>query len=229
MRRYISLSAFAAIALMIFGSTIVACGGGGDEAKATPAPATTSTPAASGTSASPTAGTDTGFNCPPEWTKYTCPTLSANKGALTAPYRAGVEVEMMCQNIGFYTSGVINDRSILYKLPPNTELVSPINGTVVSVRSAPAPHEYTKSVAITGLPFLTYVYFIGDIKVAADAPVVRGDVIGVSTGAFPTDTLPDSKLNGASVLINLLRSDSRMVDAADAEVWAGSVPSCFAP
>jgi len=144
-------------------------------------------------------------------------------------FDAGVEAEMMCQNVGFYTSGVINGPSILFKLPPGTEIVSPTNGSVLSVSSAPAPHEYTKSVAITGMPFIIYVYFIGDVKVAANAPLVRGDVIGVSTGTFPTDSPPDSKLNGASVLINLLGYDSRMIDASSSDVWAGGVPTCYAP
>jgi len=228
MCRNISLIVCAAVSLVILGSTMVACGGGG-EGKATPAAATASTPASGATSATPTTEADAGFDCPSQWTKYACPTISANKGALTVPYRAGVEAEMMCQNVGFYTSGVINGPSILFKLPPGTEIVSPTNGSVLSVSSAPAPHEYTKSVAITGMPFIIYVYFIGDVKVAANAPLVRGDVIGVSTGTFPTDSPPDSKLNGASVLINLLGYDSRMIDASSSDVWAGGVPTCYAP
>lgn len=229
MRRFFFLSVSAAISLAIVSVTMVACGGGSDADKTTPAPGVTSTPPSSATSAFPTDDPSAAFNCPSQWTKYTCPTVSENKGALTAPYRAGVEAEMMCQNVGFYTSGVMNDASILYKLPAGTEIVSPINGTVVSVRSSPAPHEYTKSVAIGGMPFLIYVYFVGDIKVEAAASLTRGDVIGVSTGTFPTDSPPDSKLNGASVLINLLKYDSVMVNASDSELWVGGVPTCYAP
>ena len=244
MCRNLSLILGAAIILMAVAPVVNGCGGGGEE-NATPTAVATSTkrpplvvistPSPAATNLLPTATASgptpsaLGFGCPTQWQPYVCPTIPAGAGGLTAPYRAGVEAEMMCQNVGFYTSGVINDLSILYKLPPGTEIVSPMDGTVAEVRSAPAPHEYTKSVAITAMPFVINVYFIGDIKVAANAPLVRGDVIGVSTGTFPTDSPPDSKLNGASVLINLLGYDSKMVDASSSDAWLGGVPSCLAP
>jgi hypothetical protein len=218
----------------VAGATIAACGGG-SEAKPTSTAVTSSTPSSGATGAAPTQipvetpSSDVGFGCPTQWEKYSCPTVSTNVGALTVPYRAGVEAEMMCQNVGFYTSGVINDNSILFKLPPGTEIVSPVDGTVVSTRSMPAPHEYTKSIAIGGMPFLIYVNFVGDIKVEANGLLTRGQVIGVSTGTFPTDSPPDSKLNGASVLINLLGYDSKMLDANSSDLWAGGVPSCCVP
>jgi len=232
MHRNISL--IACIVLVAAGATIAACGGG-SEAKPASTAATSSTPSSGATGAAPTqipaetAASEGKFACPSEWTKYTCPTVSANQGALTAPVRAGVEAEMMCQNVGFYTSGAINDNSLLYKVPAGTEIVSPINGTIVSVRSMPAPHDYTKSIAIGGMPFLIYVYFVGDPKVEANATVYRGDVIGVSTGTFPTDNPADSKLLGASLLVNLLGLDSRMLDASSADLWVGGVPTCYAP
>ena len=240
MYRNISLIAGTAVILLMAGATMAACGGS-NEAKPASTVVTSKTPAArvttaaGATSAPPTqipvetASSDTKFACPSQWTKYTCPTVSANKGALTAPFRAGVDAEMMCQNVGFYTSGAINDLSLLYKVPAGTEIVSPINGSVVSVRTMPAPHEYTKSIAIGGMPFLIYVYFVGDIKVEANAPLTRGQVVGVSTGTFPTDSPPDSKLNGASVLINFLGYDSKMLDASSSDLWVGGVPSCYVP
>ena len=234
MHRNISLPAGIAIILIIAGATVVACGGNNEAKPASPT-VTFSTPSSGATGTVPTQipidtpSSVTSFGCPADWTKYACPTVSANKGALTAPFRAGVDAEMMCQNVGFYTSGAINDVSLLYKVPAGTEIVSPINGSVVSVRAMPAPHEYTKSIAIGGMPFLIYVYFVGDIKVEANAALTRGDVIGVSTGTFPTDSPPDSKLNGASVLINLLGYDSKMLDANSSGLWVGGVPSCYVP
>ena len=78
-------------------------------------------------------------------------------------------------------------------------------------------------------PLWSYIYFVGEIKVAQDAVVARGDVLGVITGTFPTDSEPDSRLNGASMFINLLGYDSKMVDASSPTVWAEGVPSCHAP
>jgi hypothetical protein len=235
MHRNTSLTAgIAFVLLVVAGATIAACGGG-SEAKPTSTAVTSSTPSSGATGVAPTqipietALADTKFACPSQWTKYTCPTVSANKGALTAPFPAGVDAEIMCQNVGFYTSGAINDLSLLYKVPAGTEIVSPINGSVVSVRTMPAPHEYTKSIAIGGMPFLIYFYFVGDIKVEANALLTRGQVVGVSTGTFPTDSPPDSKLNGASVLINLLGYDSKMLDASSSDLWVGGVLSCYVP
>ncbi len=233
MHRNISL--IAVVVLIAAGATMAACGGGDKTEPTATAAATSSTPSSNATGVAPTpipmetAVSESSFGCPSQWTKYTCPTVSENKGALTAPFRAGTDAEMICANVGFYTSGVINDNSILFKVPSGTELVAPVNGTIVSVRSMPAPHDYTKSVAISGMPFLIYVYFVGDIKVEADANVSRGDVIGVSTGNFPTDTQPDSKLMGASVLVNFLGFDSKMLDATSADLWVGNTPTCYSP
>jgi hypothetical protein len=241
MHRNISLTAgIAFVLLVVAGATMAACGGS-NEAKPTSTAVTSKTPAArvttaaGATSAAPTqipvetASSDVGFGCPAQWEKYSCPTVSGPALILTAPFRAGVDAEMMCQNVGFYTSGVTNDNSILFKLPPGTEIVSPVDGTVVSIKSMPAPHEDSKSISIGGMPFLIYVYFVGDIKVEANALLTRGDVVGVSTGTFPTDSPPDSKLNGASVLINLLGKDSKMLDASSSDLWVGGVPSCYVP
>jgi hypothetical protein len=240
MHRNISLTAGIAIILFMAGATTAACGSSNEVKPASTAvtastPASGATTAAGATSAAPTQipvetpSSDIGFGCPTQWEKYTCPTVSGPNTMLTAPFRAGVDAEMMCQNVGFYTSGVINDLSILFKLPPGAEIVSPVDGTVVSIRSMPAPHEYAKSISIGGMPFLIYVYFVGDIKVQPDAILTRGQVIGVSTGTFPTDSPPDSKLNGASVLINLLGYDSKMLDASSSELWVGGAPSCYVP
>lgn len=208
---------------------MIGCGGGKSQVQGTPAVTTGSTPGSTATHTGPTEEPDIKFDCPKQWAQYTCPTLSENKGSLSLPYHEGVDAQMMCENIGFYTSGVINAPSILFKLPANTEIVSPINGVVESTRSAPAPHEYTKSLVITGMPFMIYVYFVGDFKVADNTQVKRGDVIAVSSGAFPTDNPTDLKMNGASVVMNLIGYDSRMVDATSQDVWAGLSPSCYTP
>jgi hypothetical protein len=233
MHRRISLTGgIVFILLVVAGAIMAACGGETKQASPT---VTSSTPTSGATSTAPTRipietdAPDVKFDCPGDWTKYACPTVSVNRGALTAPFHAGVDAEMMCRNVGFYTSGVVNDLSILFKLPAGTEIVSPVNGTVVSVRSMPAPHEYTKSIAIGGMPFLIYVYFVGDAQVAENAILSRGDVIGVSAGAFPMDSPPDSNLLGASLLVNLLGYDSRMLDATSADIWVDGVPTCYAP
>ena len=235
MHRNISLIARIAVILFIAGATMAACGGG-SEAKPTSTAVTSSTPSSGTTSAAPTQipvetpSSDVGFGCPAKWEKYTCPTVSANKGALTAPFPAGVDAEMTCQNVGFYTSGVINDNSILFKLPPGTEIVAPVDGAVVRLGSMPAPYEYVKSISIGGMPtFQIVVYFVGDIKVQPDAQLTTGQVIGVSTGTFPTDSPPYSRLNGASVLVNLLGFDSKMLDASSPDLWEDGVPSCYVP
>ena len=222
------------IALTAAATMMTGCSSGSKTEEAT-TPASSSTPSSAATGTAPTqipieteiaAGN---FPCPADWTAYTCPVVSANKGALTLPVRSGVNTEIVCKNIGFYTTGAINDRSILFKVPSGTEIVSPINGNIVSVRAMPAPHEYTKSIAIGGMPLLIYLYFVGDTKVEANATVSRGDVIGVTTGDFPTDNPTDSKMLGASILVNLLGLDSRMLDAASGDIWAGGAPSCYAP
>jgi len=242
MRRSVLLIGGSTLALALAAS-LVACGGGG-EPKTTPAAtvAATATAAPTGEAtatsapALPTpAETPTttppflGFGCPTQWQKYGCPSVSGTANGLTLPYAAGAEAEIMCKNVEFYTSGVVNDVSMLYRLPPNTEIVAPAGGPVISVRSSPAPHEYVKEIAIGIDPFLIYIYFVGEIKVAQDAVVARGDVIGVITGTFPTDSEPDSRLNGASMFINLLGYDSKMADASSPTVWAEGVPSCHAP
>jgi hypothetical protein len=240
MHRNISLTAGIAVILLVVGATMAACDSS-DKAKPASTAVTSSTPASGATTAAGATGaaptqipvespsSDVGFGCPTQWEKYTCPTPSGPTSVLTAPFRAGVDAEMMCQNVGFYTSGVINDNSILFKLPPGTEIVSPVSGTVVRLGSMPAPHEYVKSISIGGMPFLINVYFVGDIKVEPDALLTGGQVIGVSTGAFPTDSPPYSKLNGASVLINLVGADSKMLDASGSDLWVGGAPSCYAP
>ena len=241
MHRNISLIARIAVILLMAGATMAACGAS-NEAKPASTVVTSKTPAArvttaaGATSAPPTQipvetpSSVVGFGCPTQWEKYTCPTVSGPAAMLIAPFRAGVDAEMMCQNVGFYTSGVTNDNSILFKLPPGTEIVSPIDGTVLNIKPMPAPLDYAKSISIGGMPFLIYVYFVGDIKVQPDAVVLtRGQVIGVSTGTFSTDSPPDSKLNGASVLINLVGPDSKMLDASSSDLWVGGVPSCQVP
>ena len=234
MHRNISLTAGIAVILLVAGATMAACGSS-DNAKPASTAVTSLTPASGATGVAPTQipvvtpSSHVGFACPAQWEKYSCPTVSGPTLVLTAPFRAGVDAEMMCQNVGFYTSGVVNDISILFRLPPGAEIVSPVDGTVVSIRSMPAPHDYAKSISIGGMPFLIYVYFVGDIKVQPDALLTRGQVIGVSTGTFPTDSPPDSKLNGASVLINLLGYDSNMLDANSSDLWVGGAPSCYAP
>jgi hypothetical protein len=233
MHRKIALTA--CTVLIVIGAAATAACGGSNEAKEASTAVASVTPQSGATGVAPiqmpteTPALETKFACPTEWTKYTCPTVSVNKGALTAPFRAGVDMEIVCQNVGFYTTGAENNISMLFKVPAGTEIVSPINGTIISVRSMPAPHEYTKSVAIGGMPFLIYLYFVGDIKVEANAMVGRGDVVGVSTGTFPTDSPPDSKLLGASVLVNLLGYNSRMLDATSTDLWVGGVPTCYAP
>jgi len=246
MHRNISLTAGVSFVLLVAaGATVAACGGSDSGGSATPAAVATSTkqpplvvistPSPAAPNALPTATASgptpsvLGFGCPTQWQPYVCPAIPTGAGGLTAPYRAGVNAEMMCQNIGFYTSGVQNDVSILYKLPPGTEIVAPFDAPVISVRSSPAPHEYTKSIALGAKPFLIYLYFIGDPKVEANTSVARGDVLAVSTGTFPTDSPPDSKLLGASLLINLLGYDSIMLDASSSDLWIGGVASCYAP
>jgi hypothetical protein len=247
MRRSVLLIGGSTFALALAAS-LVACGGGGEpKAKAT---ATTATVAATATAvptleaaatsapALPTAAeTPTppppflGFGCPTQWQKYACPSVSGSVMGfpLTLPYPAGAEAEIMCQNVEFYTSGVLNDVSMLYRLPPNTEILAPVDGPVISVRSSPAPHDYVKSIALGIKPFLIYIYFVGEPKVSDNATVARGDVLGVITGTFPTDSEPDSKLNGAAMVMHLLGYDSKMVDASSPDVWAEGVPSCYAP
>jgi hypothetical protein len=224
MRRSVLLIGGAALGLVVAAAS-VACGSEG-EPKATPTAAATSIPEAGPTKTPPPSP---GFSCPTQWQKYACPSTSGRAGVLTLPYPAGAEAEIMCQNVEFYTSGVVNNISMLYKLAPNTEIVAPVDGTVTGVRSSPAPHEYTKSIALDAKQFLIQIYFVGEPKVSANATVARGDVLGVITGTFPTDSLPDSNLNGASMVINILGLDSRMLDASDPDLWAGEVPSCYAP
>jgi hypothetical protein len=240
MRRSVLFIGGSTLALALAAS-LVACGGG-EEPKATATVAATGTAVptreATATSAPalPTAAeTPTpappflGFGCPTQWQKYACPSVSGSVEGLTLPYPAGAEAEVMCQNVEFYTSGVVNDVSMLYKLPPNTEIVAPVGGSVISVRSSPAPHDYVKSIAIGIDPFLIYIYFVGEPQVSENTTVARGDVLGVITGTFPTDSYPDSKLNGAAMVIHLLGYDSKMVDASSPAVWAEGVPSCYAP
>jgi len=224
MRRSVLLIGGAALGLVVV-AALVACGSEG-EPKATPTAAATSISEAGPTKTPPPSP---GFSCPTQWRKYACPSTSGRAGVLTLPYPAGAEAEIMCQNVEFYTSGVVNNISMLYKLAPNTEIVAPVDGTVTGVRSSPAPHEYTKSIALDAKQFLIQIYFVGEPKVSANATVARGDVLGVITGTFPTDSLPDSNLNGASMVINILGLDSRMLDASDPDLWAGEVPSCYAP
>jgi len=235
MRRSVLLIGGAALGLVVV-AALVACGSEG-EPKPTPTAAATSNPEATETSAPATPdSTETplppslGFGCPTQWQKYACPSTSERAGVLTLPYPAGAgEAEIMCKNVEFYTSGVQNNISMLYKLAPNTEVVAPADGQVTGVRSSPAPHEYTKSITLDAKQFLIQIYFVGEPRVSANATVARGDVLGVITGTFPTDSLPDSKLNGASMVINILGLDSRMLDASDPELWAGGVPGCYAP
>jgi hypothetical protein len=244
MRRSVLLIGGAALGLVV-AAALVACGGEGKSKPTATSPATTTTastavatsnPEATATSAPATpAATETplppllGFGCPTQWQKYACPSVSGTASGLTLPYPAGAEAEIMCQNVEFYTSGVVNDVSMLYRLPPNTEIVAPVDGQVISVRSSPAPHEYVKSIAIGIDPFLIYIYFVGEPKVSENATVARGDVLGVITGTFPTESEPDSKLNGAAMVVHLLGYDSKMVDASSADVWAGGAPSCYTP
>ena len=135
----------------------------------------------------------------------------------------------MCKDVAFYTSGIENNVSMLYRVAPNTEIVAPVDGQVTGVRSSAAPHEYAKSITLSTQPFLVQIYFVGDPKVSDNATVARGDVLGVITGTFPVTGVPDSRLNGASMVINLIGFDSRMVDASSADVWAGGAPSCYTP
>jgi len=236
MRLSVLLPGVAALGLVVAAAALVACDGEG-EPKTTPAATAASTSQATATSIplpstpAETAPPSSAFDCPAQWQKYACPTVSGSgRGiALTLPYPAGAEAEIMCQNVEFYTSGVINNVSMLYRLPPNTEIVAPIDGTVVSVQSSPAPHEYSKSIAVGIEPFLIYIHFVGEPRVSENATVARGDVLGVITGTFPTTSYPDSKLNGASMFIDLLGYDSAMEDASDPALWAGEVPSCYAP
>jgi hypothetical protein len=223
MRRSVLLIGGAALGLVV-AAALVACGSEG-EPKARPTAAATSTPEAGPTKTPPSPG----FSCPTQWHKYACPSTSAGAGVLTLPYPAGAEAEIVCQNVEFYTSGVVNNVSMLYKLAPNTEVVALADGQVTGVRSSPAPHEYTKSITLDAKQFLIQIYFVGEPRVSANATVARGDVLGVITGTFPTDSLPDSKLNGASMIINIMGLDPRMLDASDPELWAGGVPSCYAP
>lgn len=224
MRRSVLLIGGAVFGLVV-AAAFVACGSEG-EPKATPTAAATSTPEAGPTETPPPSP---GFSCPTQWQKYACPSRSVGAGVLTLPYPAGAEAEIMCQNVEFYTSGVVNNVSMLYKLAPNTEVVAPADGQVTGVTSSPAPHEYTKSITLDARQFLIQIYFVGEPRVSANATVARGDVLGVITGTFPTDSLPDSKLNGASMVINIMGLDPRMIDARDPELWAGGVPSCYAP
>lgn len=231
MRRSVLLIGGAALGLVVV-AALVACGGG--ESKSTPTVIATSNPEVTATNTRvPSTLTETplslGFGCPTQWQKYACPSGPGRAGVLTLPYPAGAEAEIMCQNVQFYTSGVVNNVSMLYRLPPNTEIVAPVDGQVTGVGSSPAPHEYTKSIALDAKQFVIQIYFVGEPKVSANATVARGDVLGVITGTFPTDRLPDSKLNGASMVINILGLDSRMIDASDPQLWAGEVPSCYAP
>jgi hypothetical protein len=232
MRRSVFLIGGAALGLVAV-AALVACGGGG-ESKPPATVIATSAPEVTATNTSvPSTLTETplslGFGCPTQWQKYACPSASGRAGVLTLPYPAGAEAEVMCQNVQFYTSGVVNNVSMLYRLPPNTEIVAPVDGQVTGVGSSPAPHEYTKSIALDAKQFLIQIYFVGEPKVSANATGARGDVLGVITGTFPTDSLPDSKLYGASMVINIVGLDSRMLDASDPELWAGGVPSCYAP
>ena len=240
MRRSVLLIGGAALGLVV-AAALVACGGDGEsKPTATGAAATavaTSNPEATATSAPTTPDpTETplpaslGFGCPTKWQIYACPTAAGSVEGLTVPYPAGAgEFQIMCKDVGFYASGIENNVSMLYRGSLNTEIVAPVDGQVAAVRSAAAPHEYAKSITLNTDPFLVQIYFVGEPKVSDNATVARGDVLGVITGAFPTTGVPDSRLNGASMVVNLIGYDSRMVDASSADVWAGGAPSCYTP
>jgi len=71
-----------------------------------------------------------GFVCPTEWTPYECPIVPEGVEGLVMPVAAATDFEMMCNYIHLSKKVEQNNTYMLIKVPPNTPVRAPIDGSI---------------------------------------------------------------------------------------------------